>query len=382
MQRNGNIDSNYTTRLTVHPQTSIFSWYAYKRWRQAATTRHQRSSPARIQQSRRSLTAMRLTVRGVVSTGRVRLAADRPMQNARTFCVVLLEPPVDRPHELEELSHTTSSAAVKSHGHPPLRPSGILSASTGIPRSLQSTRVRVPHESNLRERKTYHLPHVLAHALRPTLLQELEPPVGMLTLPPALRRARGHHLVPIRILRRRHMSKRAPREPVRNEQRPEALRHVESYRDGAARGSGGGFTRASAAQAGARTRTCSCTRAGSSPCPSPSGCAASRARSSSPGSCRLCAPRVSACPIASGCGRGFSTHPSAFQPSVQPLRVHWPIAGDLSSYATASSTTSSGFTARSSHSRIVPSTVISSPSDSAGGHKRQRGPVRLVMGEG
>ncbi|KAI0354252.1 hypothetical protein OH77DRAFT_1426312 [Trametes cingulata] len=69
--------------------------------------------------------------------------------------------------------------------------------------------------------------------------------------------------------------------------------------------------------------------------------------------------------VSSGVGPGGETHPSAFQPSVQPLRVHWPIAGDLSSYATASSTTSSGFTPRSSHSRIVPSTVMSSPSGSA-----------------
>ena len=64
------------------------------------------------------------------------------------------------------------------------------------------------------------------------------------------------------------------------------------------------------------------------------------------------------------------TNPTPFQPSTQLLRSHTPISGDLSSNATARSTTSSGSTHKSSHSRIVPSTVISSPSGSAKGGMR------------
>ena len=54
--------------------------------------------------------------------------------------------------------------------------------------------------------------------------------------------------------------------------------------------------------------------------------------------------------------------PRAFHPSTYPLRDHSPMHGDLSSYVTASRTTSSG---TSSQNLIVPSTPMSSPSKSA-----------------
>ena len=58
------------------------------------------------------------------------------------------------------------------------------------------------------------------------------------------------------------------------------------------------------------------------------------------------------------------THPILFQPSTQPFLDHSPMRGDLSSNATARSTTSSGSTDRSSQNLMVPSTEISSPSGS------------------
>ena len=71
------------------------------------------------------------------------------------------------------------------------------------------------------------MPDVLADAARAAPLQELEPPLRVLG-PPALLRARVHHRVPVVVLRaRRDVRERAAREPVRDQDLPEALRHVQ-----------------------------------------------------------------------------------------------------------------------------------------------------------
>ena len=67
-----------------------------------------------------------------------------------------------------------------------------------------------------------------------------------------------------------------------------------------------------------------------------------------------------------------ATYPSPLQPCIQPVFLHRPTHGDLSSQAMARRTTSSGSTPRSLHRLRVPSTVISSSLRSNDGCVRKR----------